>query len=102
MIKRSGMYVFDLIPFSFGCVCLSDVKCLVFCLRIMKDSFGHYAFSSMVDWSVWIQTCLTKYLTPEFTISLLKDAGNHQKLEELTFKPVLSLSSLYPKEKNRI
>lgn len=65
-------------------------RCQMLCLlfKYYERLFGHYALASMVNWSVWIQTCLTKYLALEFTISLLKDADNHQKLEE----PTLSLS----------
>lgn len=75
---------FYLSPFSFGCVCLPDVKCHVFCLSITKDYLG------IMRWLVWstgqfgFKHVVTKYLVAEFTISLLKDADSHQKLEELT------------------
>lgn len=48
MIRCSDNYIFDLTPFSFGCVCLPDIKCHDFSLSIKKDYLG------IMHWLVWL------------------------------------------------
>lgn len=90
LVRCCEIYIYSLTPFLMW-TCLfsrSDTQYFLFnCDGLLR----HYTLSGTVDCSVWFQECLTKYLVPEFTSSLLKNAEESQKLRELHIKPVSSL-----------